>query len=271
MTTANTAQPDLPAAFSGRTALVTGGGSGMGKSIACTLAALNVKVVVCGRRTEPLEEVVAEISQAGGQAFSIPGDVANAKGCARLVDQAVNLLGGLDLLVNNAGIAHIGPFDEVSAEDIDAVIDIDLKGPIHISQAALPHLRAAAQQHGGASILNISSSVTFMALNNYAVYSAAKAGLEMLTRCLALELAKDRVRVNALCPGVVRTPIFSTLMGDQAAEEFLNGFPTAVPLGRIGQPADIARLALTLLSPQNDWITGAIVPIDGGLSLGPLG
>ncbi len=256
-------------AFADRAALITGGGTGMGKAIASALADHGVKVVVCGRRTEPLEATVAEITEAGGTAFSIPGDVANAKGCARLIEQSADLLGGLDMLVNNAGIARSGPFEEVSAEDVDAVIDIDLKGPIHMTQAALPHLRLAASARGSASVLNISSSVTQMALANFALYSAAKAGVDMLTQCLALELAEHKIRVNAMCPGVVRTPIFSTMMGEQPATEFLDGFAPMVPIGRIGEPADIARLALTLLSPENNWITGAVVPIDGGLSLGP--
>lgn len=270
MTTASESQASpSKAPFEGTSALITGGGTGMGKAIASALAELGSKVVVCGRRTEPLEATVAAITEAGGTAFSIPGDVANAKGCARLIEQSVDLLGGLDLLVNNAGVAASGPFAEVAGDDVDRVIDIDLKGPIHMTQAALPHLRAAAANKGGASVLNISSSVTQMALPNFALYSAAKAGVDMLTRCLALELAEHKIRVNALCPGVVRTPIFGTMMGESAADEFLDGFKEMVPIGRIGEPMDIARFAMTLLSPTNDWVTGAVIPIDGGLSLGP--
>lgn len=262
--------PDPSTAFHGRRALVTGGGTGMGEAIAKALAALGVRVVVCGRRTEPLEETVEEIKSAGGEAFSIPGDVANAKGCARLIEQATGLLDGLDLLVNNAGIARSGPFADIATEDVDAVIDIDLKGPIHLTQAALPHLRASGAEGRGPAVLNISSSVTQIAVANYAVYSAAKAGLNMLTKCLALELAADKIRVNAICPGVVRTPIFETMMSGDEAKGFLEGFGPAVPLGRVGEPGDIARIALPLLSPQNDWTTGSIVTVDGGISLGPL-
>ena len=260
--------PDPAGALAGRRALVTGGGTGMGEGIAKALAALGVRVVVCGRRTEPLEKTVGEIKAAGGEAFSIPGDVANAKGCARLIEQSAGLLGGLDILVNNAGVARSGPFADLATEDVDAVIDIDLKGPIHLTQAALPHLRASGAEGRSPAILNISSSVTQIAVPNYAVYAAAKAGLNTLTQCLALELAADRIRVNAICPGVVRTPIFETMMSKDEAAGFLDGFGAAVPLGRVGEPGDIARMALPLLSPQNDWITGAIVTVDGGSSLG---
>ena len=262
--------PNPADALAGRRALVTGGGTGMGEAMAKALAALGVRVVVCGRRTEPLEETVEEIKAAGGEAFSIPGDVANAKGCARLIEQSTDLLDGLDLLINNAGIARSGPFADLATEDVDAVIDIDLKGPIHLTQAALPHLRTSGAEGRGPAILNISSSVTQIAVPNYAVYAAAKAGLNTLTKCLALELAADRIRVNAICPGVVRTPIFETMMPEDEAQGFLDSFGAAVPLGRIGEPGDISRIALPLLSPQNDWITGAIVTVDGGVSLGSL-
>ena len=136
-------------------------------------------------------------------------------------------------------------------------------------RAALPHLREQAER--GSSILNISSNATLLALPNYSVYSAAKAGIDTLTRCLALELAADRIRVNAICPGVVETPIFETMMPAQDAKAFLSGFGEAVPLGRIGRPEDIARMAATLCDPTNDWVTGVVMPVDGGLSLGTPG
>ncbi len=254
--------------FANRGALVTGGGTGIGRSIAMRLAAQGAHVVVCGRRTEPLESTVAEIKKAGGRAFSLPGDVANSKSSERLVEQAASLLETFDMLVNNAGVARVGALENMSTEDIDLLVDVDLKGPIHLTRAALPHLAKAAKVNDSAAILNISSSVTFMALSRYSVYSAAKAGLEMLTRCLALELAEQRIRVNAIAPGVVNTPIFSTMMSAEAAHEHLKGSASFVPWGRVGTPEDVSRLATVLLSPANDWLTGAIVPLDGGLSLG---
>jgi NAD(P)-dependent dehydrogenase (short-subunit alcohol dehydrogenase family) len=122
-------------------------------------------------------------------------------------------------------------------------------------------------QAGGAAVINISSSVTQGVVKNFSVYSAAKAGVDMLTRCWALDFAPDRIRVNAICPGVVETPILATLMPQEAIAGALANFAQATPLGRVGQPADIAELALFLASPQSAWLTGAVIPHDGGLSL----
>jgi NAD(P)-dependent dehydrogenase (short-subunit alcohol dehydrogenase family) len=151
-------------------------------------------------------------------------------------------------------------------ETVHNVVDVDLKGPVFLTQAALPHLTRSGEARR-ASILNISSSVTVHPVPNYSVYSAAKAGLDMLTRCWAIELAPARIRVNAVLPGIVRTPVFETMLPEDAIEPFLARFEKVTPLGRIGTPEDVARLALFLTSPASEWMTGAIVPLDGGLSL----
>jgi NAD(P)-dependent dehydrogenase (short-subunit alcohol dehydrogenase family) len=250
-------------------ALVTGGGTGIGRGLAAELLRAGCDVAIGGRHVDALEQAAAELRAAhGGLVTVAPGDLSTAEGAAATVHAAVRELGALHVVVNNAGVGHQGPFDQITAAQVREVVAVDLEGPIYVLQAALPYLRRHRQRRT-ASVLNISSSVTLMAIKNYAVYSAAKAGLDMLTRCLALELAADRIRVNAVCPGVVETEIFERMLGPERARQHLDGVRGFVPLGRIGQPADVARVAVALCDPENDWVTGAVVPVDGGLSLGP--
>ncbi len=250
----------------GKAALVTGGGSGIGAAIAGALAGAGAAVALAGRRREVVEEQAAAIRAAGGEALAVVGDVALPAAAARLVEEAVAAFGGLHVLVNNAGVARGGPLAEMADADIEAVIDIDLKGPIYVTRAALPHL-ARHRETGGASVINISSSVTRTVLGNFSVYSAAKAGLDQLTRCWALDFAPDRVRCNAILPGVVETPIFETMMPADAVDGFLAGIADTTPLGRPGRPEDIARLALLLAGGSSEWMTGALLTLDGGISL----
>lgn len=250
----------------GKVALVTGGGSGIGEGIARAMAREGAAVVISGRRLEPLGSVVEAIEAEGGQALAVAGDVAVAGDAAAMVERTVEAYGGLHVLVNNAGIARGGPVEGMPEADIDAVIDIDLKGPVHMVRAALPHLEAQGLD-GGASVINISSSVTQTVVGNYSIYSAAKAGLDQLTRCWGLDFAPKGIRVNAICPGIVDTPIFETVMSAAAARRFVKSSAKTTPLGRPGQPADVAGLALYLASEQSAWMTGAILTLDGGLSL----
>ncbi|HVS66899.1 MAG TPA: SDR family oxidoreductase [Thermoanaerobaculia bacterium] len=254
--------------LAGRAALVTGGGSGIGLGIATALAEAGCAVALAGRREDPLRRAADELAERGVRTATSPGDVTDPVSAGAMVERAVAELGSLHVVVNAAGVAQVGPFAEIEDDDVHGLIDVDLKGPIFVTRAALPALRAH-RESGGAAVLNVSSSVTLMALKEYAVYSSAKAGVDMLTRCLALELAADRIRVNAVLPGVVETGIFAKFLGEERARRHLEAMPSFVPLGRIGQPADVGRAALFLCDPANDWITGAILPVDGGLSLGP--
>lgn len=249
-----------------KVALVTGGGSGIGEGIVRRLARAGAAVAISGRRTETLEAVASSIAESGGRVLAVAGDVRRPQDVRRMVEETVQAFGALHILVNNAGIARGGPLAAMSDEDIEATIDIDLKGPIHALRAALPHLRRH-KSSGGAVVINISSSVTQTVLKNYSVYSAAKAGLDQLTRCWGLELSHERIRVNGICPGIVETPIFETVMSEGEALKFLRSSAATTPLGRVGTPADIAELALFLASDSSAWMTGSTITLDGGISL----
>jgi NAD(P)-dependent dehydrogenase (short-subunit alcohol dehydrogenase family) len=255
-------------ALTGKVALVTGGGTGIGLAIARALATSGALVTLVGRRLEVLEAAAQSIVDEGGEATALVGDVARSDQAAHVIERTVKAFGKLHVLVNNAAVAHGGSLADTTDEHIDAMIDTNLRGVIHITRAALPHLCRHRDQGGGA-IVNISSSVTFDAVPNFSIYSATKAALEMLTRCWARELAGSRVRVNAISPGVVETPMQAMLVGPDAVDEVRAAFAEQTPLGRIGRPDDIARLALYLAGPGSEWMTGSIIPIDGGLSLGP--
>jgi 3-oxoacyl-[acyl-carrier protein] reductase len=258
---------DVNLRLDGYVALISGGGTGIGEAIARAFARAGAAVAVSGRRGAVIDAAAESIgAQAEGRALAIAGDVARRGDCERMVGETVARFGRLDVLVNNAGVSRGGPLGSTSEAVVHEVVDVDLKGPIFLTQAALPHLtRSSAERR--ASILNLSSSVTVHPVPNYSVYSAAKAGVDMLTRCWAIELAPARIRVNAILPGIVRTPVFETMMPAAAIEQHLARFEKLTPLGRIGTPEDVARLALFLTSAASEWTTGAIIPLDGGLSL----
>jgi NAD(P)-dependent dehydrogenase (short-subunit alcohol dehydrogenase family) len=260
-------EPQKERVLDGRRALITGAGTGIGKGIAEAFAAAGARVVLTGRREGKIEDAVTALRENGADAHAVSGDVSKREDARRMVDATVEALGGLDVLVNNAGIARFGELDDTSDENIDAIVDIDLKGPLHLCKAALPHLRKR-EEGDEAAILNISTSATLMAVKAFSVYSAAKAGLNMLTQCLALDLGVARIRVNAILPGVVETPLFQTVMPKAAVRKTLEDFAPRHPLGRVGRPEDIAQAAVFLCSPAASWITGALIPVDGGLSLG---
>ncbi len=248
--------------FEGKRALVTGASSGIGRAIAEALAEAGAVVAITGRRPQPLAEVAAGIQEAGGGCVGIPGDVRDENHAADAVAKTVESFGGLDILVNNAGVIGAGPIAETTTEEWDRIVDIDLKGPFLFSRAAIPHLRTAK-----GCIVNVSSVAGARPYPGIGPYCVAKAGLDRFTECLALELAPDGVRVNAINPGVVKTNLHKATNTVPDYDAFLARSEETHPLGFYGAPEDASELVLFLASEKARWITGGCFPLDGGRAL----
>ena len=252
----------------GKVALITGGGSGIGKGIAEAFAKAGASVAISGRRKEVVESEAAALAKAAdAKTLGIAGDVSKPIDAKRMITETVERFGRLDILVNNAGIFRAGTVELMDEDDIFDIVTIDLNGPIYLCKYAYPHLKKH-KETGGASVINISTSAALNNAPSMSVYGAAKAGLNFFSKNVAKEWATDRIRVNCICPGVVETPIFETVMPKFAVKQALEQFEKMHPLGRIGKPEDIANAALFFASPQSEWITGTVVAVDGGISLG---
>lgn len=249
--------------LAGRIALVTGASSGIGQAVALKLAGLGAAVALTGRREEPLRAVAATIERQGGQALLIPGDVRQESHAKQAVERTVAVLGGLTILVNNAGVIGAGPVETTTTAEWDRVLDVDLKAPFYFARAAIPHLKGKT----GANIVNVSSVTGRRPYANLAPYCVAKAGLDMLTECLALELAPHGVRVNAINPGVVVSNLHRATGTVPDYPAFLERSKQTHPLGFVGEPRDAAELIAFLVSDRARWITGGLYALDGGRAL----
>ncbi|HET7189428.1 MAG TPA: SDR family oxidoreductase [Gemmatimonadaceae bacterium] len=260
-----------PGLFDGQVALVTGGGSGIGRGIADTLATLGAHVVLASRKQERVDAAAAEIRAAGGKASGVAVDVREPERVQQIVAAIKAEHGRLDLLVNNAAGNFYAPSESLSANAWKSVIEIDLHGTFFCSQAVLPVMR----EQGGGAIVNISMTLHYRGWPLMAHATAAKAGIDALTRTLALEWARDRVRVNAIAPGPIPTegvrkaftppPTADGVPDVFAVEKAMDSYAKkAIPLQRWGAPADIGSMVAYLASPAGGWITGAIMVVDGG-------
>ena len=247
----------------GRVALVTGGGTGIGNAIARTLVQVGARVVVAGRRAEPLAATVEEL---GGSeiAKAVAGDITVDIDRGRMLDACVSSFGGLDILVNNAGqVLGPGSIDAIEEETWRALFDVNVIAPVLLARAALPLLQKA-----NGVILNVSTGSALRPVSGFGGYGTAKAALNHAMRVMALEVAPN-VRVNLICPGGVDTEIFETFLDDdETIANVKERFVEMTPLGRMGQPMDIASAALWLCSDASRWVTGTILTVDGGLNLG---
>lgn len=253
--------PPSPRRLEGKIALVTGGGTGIGRAIALLFAEEGARVCVAGRRSEPLQKVVAEIRERGGVATFTRGDVSRLDRVELMVQGAIFNFGGLDILVNNAGIFLEGTVTDTDEKRWDKVLGTNLKGAYMVSRCAVPALKA----RGGGSIINNASVHGIIGLKNAAAYCASKGGLVQLTRAMALDHAADNIRVNAICPG----PIDMSQVREHEAGRALPGaWLEDPPAMRAGTPEEVARLALYLASDESGRMTGAALPIDGGYPAG---
>jgi NAD(P)-dependent dehydrogenase (short-subunit alcohol dehydrogenase family) len=244
--------------LAGKVAFITGGGTGIGRACALMFAAEDAQVAVAGRRKEPLEAVVREIQAAGGKALAVTCDVVIRREVEAAISSVVQHFGRLDTVVNNAGAVVVATAEETSDEDWSRVLAINLTGTFQVSRAAIPILRKS----GGGSIVNIGSYLGIVGRQSRAAYCAAKAGVGGLTRAMALDHAKDKIRVNCVCPAIVETEM-SLLFLSKAADPRKQRL-AELPLGRFGKPEDVALMALYLASDESSWVTGTVFPIDGG-------
>jgi len=247
----------------GQTALITGGGTGLGRAIALAFSRQGARVGIVGRRLDKLQDVVREIEGQGGQAVAIASDVTKAQDAERAVREAAVRFGRLNVLVNNAGALHVSTIENVPEEEWDRIMSVNLKGPFLMSRAVLPELRKA----GGGSIVNIGSVLGLIGAKDRAAYCASKGGVTLLTKAMALDHAHENIRVNCICPAIIETDLVRGLFDSAADGEALLRARTAqIPLGRMGRPEDVAEMAVFLASRESAWITGAALPLDGGLS-----
>jgi NAD(P)-dependent dehydrogenase (short-subunit alcohol dehydrogenase family) len=249
--------------FDGKVALVTGASSGIGKATAKRLASEGARVVVTARREDRLRGLVDEIAGSGGAALPIASDLTSETDRRRLVDETARREGGLDVLVNAAGIIGFGTIEDTTLDAWNRMFDVNVVSIFHLMQLALPHLLPRK-----GNIVNVSSVNGLRSFPGVLAYCSSKSALDQLTRCSALELAAKGVRVNAVNPGVVVTELHRQAgLDEQAYAAFLERSKTTHPIGRVGDPKDLAALITFLASNEAGWITGATVSIDGGRHL----
>lgn len=241
--------------FSGKTAVVTGGNSGIGLGIAKQLAAEGAKLAVFGRNAETLAQAGEEL---GSGTLTVQGDIRKLADIDRLFDNVRDRFGTFDVLVANAGWGAVKPFVETDEEAFDVSVETNLKGTFFTIQKALPLMKA------GGSIVVIGSVAGVKAFPGMSAYSASKAGVRSLVRTLTVELAPQGIRINNLSPGAIDTPAFGRMPGLE--REMLGGFKEMVPIGRVGTPEDMASVAVFLASDDASYISGADIMADGGFA-----
>ena len=242
--------------LAGKAAIVTGGGSGIGKAIAAAFVREGAKVAICGRNARRLVQAASEI---GPQCLALTADVSRSDEIARVVKRTLEKFERLDILVNNAGILLAGTAESLTDEQWEQTFNTNVRGVWQLSRAALPHMRRA----GSGSIINIASVLSSLGARNRVAYAASKGAVLAMTRAMALDHAEENIRINCICPGIVETEMVAAFnLDDNARRQRM----AAHPMGRFGQPEDIAGLAVFLASDEARWITGAAFPADGGYS-----
>ena len=241
----------------GRGAIVTGASSGLGRAFAGMLARAGAAVALAARRRDSLEHVRHEIEQTGGKAVAVDMDVTNARSVAEGIREATKQLGRLDVLVNNAGVTLTKPFLELDEAEWDRQLDTNLKGSFLVAQAAA---RVMREQDTGGAIVNIASILGLRVAGQIAAYLSSKAGIVHLTRGMALELARHRIRVNALCPGYIETDLNRAFFASDTGRALVK----RIPQRRLGQAAELEGPLLLMCSDAGSYMTGAVLAVDGG-------
>jgi NAD(P)-dependent dehydrogenase (short-subunit alcohol dehydrogenase family) len=243
----------------GRLALVTGGGTGLGRQFAVTLSQAGAAVILAARRLEPLQATAAAVREVGGTAHCVTLDVADPAG-VRQAFEVIDGIGALDVVVNNAGTAGPGSLLDMTDETWDRLFDVNVKGAWHVGRAAVQQMIARGR---GGSIINVASVLGLTVQKGTASYPAAKAALLHLTRAMAVEWARHGVRVNALAPGYFRTDMSDRYLASERGKAMVQ----RMPLRRLGEPAELAGALLLLSSDASAYMTGCVISVDGGLSI----
>ena len=244
--------------FNNKVVIITGGGSGIGQAAAELFARQGAGVVVADYNAANAAQVADGIKTSGARAVAVEVDVSMAGMVADMVQKTLDYFGGIDILFNSAGILLSGSVLDLSEEDWCRVINVNLTGVYLCSKAVLPHMI----QRGGGSIINASSSTgAHDAIENAAAYVASKGGVALLTKAMALDHIRDNIRVNAICPGPTDTPMLRSFF---SSPEEVRQFGESFPIGRLGQPAELAQVALFLASDEASYVTGALIAADGG-------
>jgi NAD(P)-dependent dehydrogenase (short-subunit alcohol dehydrogenase family) len=258
------ALPSPPFQLSGKVAAITGGASGIGESVARLLARQGAHVCLLDRDAERAQRVVAEIHASGGRASCSSCDVASTSDVARSFAALDRDQGRLDILINNAGVAHIGNVETTSESDLDRIYSVNVKGAYHCLREAIPLLRRA----GGGAIVNLSSIAALVGLEDRFAYSMSKGALTAMTLSVARDYLAQRIRCNCVCPARVHTPFVDGFLARNFAgreAEVFERLARAQPMGRMAKPDEVAALVLYLCSDEAAFITGGIYPIDGGV------